>query len=109
MAFLKNGGKRVSESNEGRRKRSRQRRHLPGLGGDSVGNLTAVDSVVHQQEFDVLLVSQQELSEAIRQDVTGLLIRAITNGGHSLVASELTTDSGIDTVGGSPGFLQFNE
>ena len=103
MAFLKNGRKRVSESKEGRK--GNHKKCLPGLGGDSVGDLTAVDSVVHQQEFDVLLVSQQELSEAIRQDVAGLLIRAITNGRESLVASELTTDSRIDTVGSSPRFL----
>jgi hypothetical protein len=37
--------------------------------------------------------------------VAGLLIRAITNGGQCLVASELTTDSRIDTVGSSPRFL----
>ena len=70
MAFLKNGGKRVSESNEGRRKRSQQRRHLPGLGGDSVGDLTAVDSVVHQQEFDVLLVSQLRVERTRQKAVS---------------------------------------
>jgi hypothetical protein len=32
---------------------------LPGLGGDSVGDLTAVNSVVHEQQFDVLLVSKE--------------------------------------------------
>jgi hypothetical protein len=37
--------------------------------------------------------------------VTSLFSRAITNLGESLVASELTTDSRIDTVGSSPGFL----
>ena len=75
---------------------------LPGLGGDGVGDLTGVGSVVHQQQLDVLLVAEEEFSESIRQNVTGLFSRAITNGGQSLVASELTTDSGIDTVGSSP-------
>ena len=86
-------------------KRATTNNILPGLGGDSVGDLTAVNSVVHQQQFDVLLVLDEQLSESIRQDVSGLLIRAITNGGEGLVASELTTDSRIDTVGSSPGFL----
>ncbi len=76
--------------------------NLPGLGGDGVGDLTSIGSVVHQQKLDVLLAAEEQFSESIRQDVTGLSSRAITNGGHSLVASELTTDSGIDTVGSSP-------
>ena len=83
--------------------------NLPGLGGDSVCDLAGVGAVVHEEELNVLLVAEKQFSESIRQHVTGLSSRAITNGGHSLVASELTTDSGIDTVGGPPGFLQFNE
>ena len=75
---------------------------LPGLGGDGVGDLTGVGSVVHQQQLDVLLVAEEELSESIRQHVTSLFSRAITNLGESLVASELSTDSGINTVGSSP-------
>ena len=63
MAFLQNGGKRVSESKGGQK--DNDKRCLPGLGGDSVGDLTAVESVVHQQQFDVLLVSEEELSESI--------------------------------------------
>ena len=76
--------------------------NLPGLGGHGVGDFTAVGSVVHQQQLNVLLVAEEEFSESIRQNVTGLSSRAITNGGHSLVASELTTDSGINTMGSSP-------
>jgi hypothetical protein len=57
MAFLKNGRKRVSESKEGRK--GNHKKCLPGLGGDSVGDLTAVNSVVHEQQFDVLLVSKE--------------------------------------------------
>ena len=76
--------------------------YLPGLGGDGVSNLTAVDSVVHQQELNVFLVAEKQFSESIRQHVTGGFGRAITDGGHSLVTSELTTDSAINTVGSSP-------
>ena len=76
--------------------------NLPGLGGHGVGDFTAVGSVVHQQQLNVLLVAEEEFSESIRQNVTSLSSRSITNGWHSLVASELTTDSGIDTVGSSP-------
>ena len=79
--------------------------NLPGLGGDSVGDLAAVGSVVHQEELNVLSGAEEQFSESIRQHVTGLSSRAITNGGHGLVASELTTDSRIDTVGSSPGSL----
>jgi hypothetical protein len=57
MDFLKNGRKRVSESKEGRK--GNHKKCLPGLGGDSVGDLTAVNSVVHEQQFDVLLVSKE--------------------------------------------------
>jgi len=75
---------------------------LPGLSGDGVGDLSAVGSVVHQQQLDVLLIANKQFSESIRQYVASLLVRAITNGREGLVASELTTDSGINTVGGSP-------
>ncbi len=78
---------------------------LPGLGGHGGGDLTGVHAVVHQQQLEVLLVAQEELSESICQHVTGLFSRAITNGGKGLVASELTTDSAINTVGSSPGSL----
>lgn len=79
--------------------------HLPGLRGHGCCDLAGVHSVVHQQQFDVLLVAEEELSESICQRVTGLSSRAIANGGEGLVASELTTDSAINTVGGSPRFL----
>jgi hypothetical protein len=79
-----------------------QKESLPGLGGDGVGDLSAVGSVVHQKELEVLLIANKQLSESIRKDVTGLLVRAITNGREGLVASELTTDSRINTVRGSP-------
>ena len=76
--------------------------NLPGLGGDGVGDLTAVGSVVHQQQLNILLVAEEEFSESIRQHMTSLFSRSITNLGQSLVASELSTDSGINTVGSSP-------
>ena len=39
--------------------------NLPGLGGDGVGDLTGVGSVVHQQQLNVLLVAEEEFSESI--------------------------------------------
>lgn len=77
-------------------------RRLPGLGGHSRGDLTSVHSVVHQQKFEVSGVSEEELLETICQSVACLFSRAIANGGEGLVASELTTDSAINTVGSSP-------
>ena len=75
---------------------------LPGLGRDGVGDLSAVGSIVHKEQLDVLLIANKQFSESIRQHVAGLLVRAITNGREGLVASELTTDSRINTVRGSP-------
>ena len=75
---------------------------LPGLCGQGVGDLSGVGSVVHQQELEVLLVADKQFSESILQHVASLSGRCITNGWHGLVASELTTDSAINTVGGSP-------
>ena len=79
-----------------------QSQRLPAAGRHAVGDLAGVSSVVHQQQLDVLLVADKQLFESIRQHVAGLLSRTIANGGEGLVASELTTDSGINTVGGSP-------
>ena len=79
-----------------------QKESLPGLGRDGVSDLSAVGSVVHQEELEVFLIANKQFSESIREDVTSLLVRAITNGREGLVASELTTDSRINTVRGSP-------
>lgn len=83
-------------------------RHLPGLRGHGVGDLTGVGAVVHQQKLEVLLIAEEQFSESICQHVTGLFSRAIANGREGLVASELTTDSAINTVGSSPRSLQTN-
>ena len=101
MAFL-NGGQVSTRIQRGGKTQMPPKESLPGLSGDGVGNLSAVGSVVHQQELEVLFIANKQFSESIRQDVTGLLVRAITNAREGLVASELTTDSRINTVGGSP-------
>ena len=83
-------------------------RHLPGLRGHGVGDLTGIGAVVHQQQLEIFLVAEEKLFESTCEDVTGLFSRAIANGGEGLVASELTTDSRINTVGGSPRSLKTN-
>ena len=82
---------------------------LPGAGRHGVGDLTGVDSVVHQEQLEVLLVTDKQLFESIRQHVTSLLSRTIADGGEGLVASESSTDSAINTVGESPGSLTRGE
>ena len=49
--------------------------------GDVLGDFTAVGSVVHQQQLNVLLIAEEEFSESIRQNVTSLFSRTITNAG----------------------------
>jgi hypothetical protein len=77
-------------------------RDLPGLGGHSRCDFTGEHSVVHQQQLEVLGVAEEKLLESICQSVASLFSRAIANGGEGLVASELSTDSAINTVGSSP-------
>lgn len=49
---------------------------LSGLGGDAVGDLSAVLSVVHQEQLQLLGVVHEELVEAVGQQVAGGLVRA---------------------------------
>jgi len=51
-----------------------QQSHLPGLGGDGAANLSAVGSVVHKQQLDVLLTADKQFSESIGEYVASLLV-----------------------------------
>ena len=72
-------------------------RDLPGLGGDSLGDFAGVDAVVHQEQFNVFFVSDEELLEARLEHVSGLLVLLVTNLGLSNLASEASSHTGVNT------------
>ena len=70
--------------------------------GDALGNLTAVSSVVHEQQFHVFLVSDQKLSKTAGKHVTSSLGLLLTNLGHDGPAAVATALRVVDTSGSSP-------
>jgi hypothetical protein len=72
-----------------------------------VGNLGGVGTVVHQQKFELLEVGDGELAESVGKKVTGLLGRSVTDLGHRSLALEASADTTVNTLGLSPGFLQW--
>jgi len=76
--------------------------HLAVARRDVRGDLGGVLSVVHQEQLEVLDVVDDELEETVGQQVTGLLVRAITDLGHGSVALEAATHSVINTSGLAP-------
>ena len=71
--------------------------------GDSLGDLSAVDSVVHEQHLDVVLVGDQQLLEAIGEEMSGFLVLLVTNLHFLLSSSESSSGGRIDTSDGSVG------
>ena len=67
-----------------------------------MGKLSAVSSVVHKEELDVLFVTDEHLLESVGEEEAGSLVRGLADAGHHLVASVLSSDSAINTVGLSP-------
>lgn len=64
--------------------------------------LGSVGAVVHHQELKVLDVVDKERLVARGHHVAGLPVGAIANLGHSLGATEATTDTVVNTLGFSP-------
>ena len=77
-------------------------RCLPILARNCVGDFSAVGSVVHKEEFNIFWVSDEQLFETIWQKESGLSVGRLADTWHHLVASVLTSDSAINTVGFSP-------
>jgi hypothetical protein len=73
-----------------------------GLGTQIVGEFTSVDSIVHEEEFEFLDVSDQELLEAVGQEELGLPGLAVAALDQGLVAAVLSADAVIDTSGTAP-------
>ena len=62
-----------------------------------MGNLSAVSSVVHEEEFNISLTGDKHLLEASGEGVSGLLILLVSDLGHLLVSSESPSGEAIDT------------
>ena len=62
-----------------------------------MSDLSAVSSVVHEEEFAVLLVGDQKLLEAVWKHVSGLMILLVTNFHFLLVTSHSSSHEAINT------------
>lgn len=67
-----------------------------------MGDLSSVGSGVHHQHLQVLDVGDQESLVAGRSHESGLLVGTITDGWLWDVASESSSDNGVDTLLLSP-------
>lgn len=76
------------------------------LGGDAVGDLAAVNAVLHEQDLQLAHVVHQELLESGGQHVAGALVRSVTDVGHQILSLEAATHSVVDTLGLAPFVLQ---
>ena len=84
--------------------------YIPLVGGKVLGNFTAENSVVHEEELHILLVGDKEFLESVRKDVSGLCLLFVTNE-HLLWLSTSESSSGgaIDTSNSSVGVWLKNE
>ena len=62
-----------------------------------MSNLSTESTVVHEEDVEVLEAVHCELFEAVRKEVSGFGIRAVSDFRHLLVASEATTHPVVDT------------
>ena len=65
-----------------------KRDNLPLFGGDALSDLSSKSAVVHEEQFHVFFVSDQELLEATCELVSGLGILLSADHGSSDSASE---------------------
>jgi len=72
-----------------------------------VSEFSSEDSVIHQQQFKVSFVGDDEGLETTSSHESSGSIGSVTNLGHGLVASESSSDSVINTSGSSPAGSQF--
>lgn len=71
-------------------------------GRDVVRNLSAVLAVVHEKEVEILDVVDNELQKTVRQQVSRLLRRTVTDVGHRRQALELAALARVNTLRASP-------
>ena len=70
-----------------------------------MGKFSSISAVIHEQQFNVLFVADQELSEAAGEEVTRIFGLLATDHWHAHSASESASDSAINTSGLPPRFL----
>ena len=70
-----------------------------------MSNFGSVGAVVHEEQFNVLFVSDQELLESTGKHVSGLVVLLAANLWSSDSASESTSHGGVNTSLRSPRFL----
>ena len=78
--------------------------YLPFAGSNVLGDFTAENSVVHEEDLNISLVGDKEFLESVRKDVSGLMVLFVSNE-HLLWLSTSESSSGgaIDTSNGSVG------
>ena len=64
---------------------------------DTLGNLSAVDLVVHEEELSILLAGDEHLLEAGSKLMSGGFILLVTNCWHLLSTSISSSGEAIDT------------
>ena len=70
--------------------------------GHIVRDFGAVLAVVHEEKVKILHVVHNELQETVRQQVTSLLGRAVTDVWHRRQALKLTALTRVNTLRASP-------
>ena len=62
-----------------------------------MGDLTTEGPVVHEEDVEVLGVVDDEFLQAVGEEELGGAVRAVTDFGHLLVASESSPHAVVDT------------
>jgi hypothetical protein len=74
-------------------------------GADVMCDFSAEGAVVHEEDVEVLGVVDEELLESVGEEVLGGVVRAVSDLGHLLVASEATTHAVINACDRGGGYL----
>ena len=80
--------------------------YLPVSRGDALSNLASVGAVVHQEKFKIFFVSDEELSEARSEHVSGLLSLLAADLGLSDLTTEASSHTRVNTSLFPPRSLQ---
>ena len=75
-----------------------EKENLPLLSTNSLRDLTAIGSVVHKEDFEVLLVANEELLESVWKQVASLVVLLTADLWHFLSTLHSSTSEAIDTA-----------
>jgi len=81
--------------------------NLPFAGSDSLRDLSTVDSVVHEEKFNILFIADKQLLEAVWKKMSGLMVLLGTNLWHFLGSLHSPSGEAIDTSNLSMGSWLF--